>query len=120
MSKRLSIEDYLAKVSNMVDDEYGKMIRRQFADMKGSSELAMLESPSGDELEELKRAVAIMTPSEKENIEKLTDEQIQRIAEDAKVDAGNLAIFFNGLSFFGIFVGAGLVDIVGLGGPCFG
>jgi len=96
VDKRLSIEDYLAKVGQMCDDEYGQMIRKQFADNKGSSELAMLETPSGDELEELKRAVAIMTLSEKENIEKLTDEQIERIAEDAKVDAGNLAIFING------------------------
>ena len=96
MNKKLSIDEYLEKVGQMADDDYGQMVRRQFADIKGSSELAMLESPSADELEELRRAVAIMTPSEKVNIEKLTDEQIQKIAEDAKVDAGNLAIFING------------------------
>lgn len=56
----------------------------------------MLAAPSNEELEQLKKAVAIMTPSEKENAEKLTDEQIQRIAADAQIDAANFAIFMNG------------------------
>lgn len=58
----------------------------------------MLASPSGEELEQLKKAVAIMTPSEKENAEKLTDEQVAKIAEDAKIDSAVLAIFINGYS----------------------
>ena len=56
----------------------------------------MLESPSSDELEQLKKAVAIMTQSEKENAEKLSDEQIERIATDARIDKGVFAIFMNG------------------------
>ena len=56
----------------------------------------MLASPSSDEYEQLKRAVAIMTPSEKELAKVLSDEQIERIAEDAKADVAILAIFFNG------------------------
>ena len=58
--------------------------------------MAMLAAPTTEELDQLKRAVAIMTPGEKENAAVLADEQIQRIAEDARVDTGNLAIFFNG------------------------
>ena len=64
--------------------------------MRGSSELAMLQTPSGDELEQLKKATAIMTPTEKENAENLSNEQIMRIAADAKIDSGILAIFING------------------------
>ena len=72
------------------------MIRSQFRDIKGSSELAMLAAPTGAELEQLKKAVAIMTPGEKETAENLTDEQVQKIAADARIDAANLAIFING------------------------
>ena len=72
------------------------MIRNQFKDMKGSSELAMLAAPTAEELEQLKKAVAIMTPTEKENAGDLTDEQIQKIAADAKIDSGLFAIFING------------------------
>ncbi len=56
----------------------------------------MLVAPSIEELEQLKKAVAIMTPAEKENAANLNDEQVQKIAEDAHVDPANLAIFFNG------------------------
>ena len=72
------------------------MIRSQFKDIRGSSELAMLAAPSSEELEQLKKAVAIMTPAEKETAERLTDEQIQTIAADAQVDPANLGIFING------------------------
>jgi len=72
------------------------MIRSQFADIEGGSELAMLAAPSVEELEELKKAVAIMTQGEKEKADGLTDEQIQRIAADARIDPANLAIFING------------------------
>lgn len=96
MGEKLSIEQYLERLGRMVDDEYGQMIRRQFKDIKGSSELAMLETPTGDELEQLKRAVAIMTVREKADIKALTDDEIQKIADDAKIDVANLSIFING------------------------
>jgi hypothetical protein len=76
------------------------MIRNRFQDIKGGSELAMLAAPSLRELEQLKKAVAIMTPDEKENVENLTDEQIQKIAADAHVDPANLAIFINGYALY--------------------
>jgi signal recognition particle GTPase len=72
------------------------MVRERFRDIKGSSELAMLAAPSNEELEQLKRAVAIMTADEKNFADKLTDEQIHRIAADAGIEAANLAIFING------------------------
>jgi hypothetical protein len=56
----------------------------------------MLVSPSTDEVKELEKAVAIMTPAEKNTAENLSDEQVQRIAADAQVDPANLAIFING------------------------
>lgn len=56
----------------------------------------MLAAPSREELEELKKAVAIMTQGEKEKADSLTDGQIQRIASDAQIDPANLAIFING------------------------
>jgi signal recognition particle GTPase len=60
----------------------------------------MLAAPTPEELEQLKRAVAIMTPSEKQNADCLTDEQIQRIAVDARIDPANFAIFINGYSLY--------------------
>lgn len=92
----LSIDDYLAKVAGGVDDDYGQMLRSNFRDNRGWSELGMLASPSGEELEQLRRGVAIMTSKEKENATDLSDEQIQTIASDAKIDAGLFAIFING------------------------
>ncbi len=56
----------------------------------------MLQVPTGDEYEQIKRAVAIMTPAEKANAKQLTDEQVDKIAEDADSDPALLAIFFNG------------------------
>ncbi len=95
-NKKFSLDLYLKKLSLFVDDEFGQRFRQQFEDNRGSSELAMLETPSGDELDQISRAVAIMTPSEKENAGNLTDEQVLRIADDAKVDHGILAISING------------------------
>jgi len=94
--KNISIEQYLEKIAIFTDNKYGNLVRKQFKDIKGTSELAMLAAPSAEELEELKKAVAIMTPAEKQNVENLTDEQIQRIAQDAGVDPANFAIFING------------------------
>ena len=90
------IEQYLEKLARFAGSDYGNMIRSQFKDIRGSSELAMLAAPTEEELQQLKKAVAIMTPDEKKNAADLTDEQIQKIAADAKVDAGLFAIFLNG------------------------
>lgn len=96
----MSIEQYLVKVARFSGDEFGKLIRNQFKDIKGSSELGMLAAPTHEELEQLKKAVAIMTPTEKRNAGSLTDEQTQRIADDAKIDPANFAIFINGYALF--------------------
>jgi hypothetical protein len=56
----------------------------------------MLQSPTAEELEQLRKTVAIMTPGEKQAAESLTDEQIQKIADDADIDAALFAIFING------------------------
>lgn len=92
----MTIEQYLDRVARFVGDVYGNMIRQRFADASGQSELAMLQVPTESEFEELKRAVAIMTPGEKADVEGLSDEQIERIAQDAQADPANLAIFING------------------------
>ena len=92
----ISIEQYLQKLARSVDNGYGRQIRQRFRDNRGSSELAMLASPSSEELEQLKKAVAIMTTAEKINAAELNDEQIQKIAIDANIDAGIFAIFMNG------------------------
>ena len=96
IAKKITIEQYLDKVARFSDDEYGRLVRNQFQDIEGASELAMLAAPSADELEQLRKAVAIMTPAEKLNADRLTDEQVQKLAVDAKIDPANLAIFFNG------------------------
>lgn len=93
---KISIEQYLEKVARFSGSEYGKMLRCQFEDIQGDSELAMLVAPSPDELDQLRKAVAIMTPAEKENADTLSDEQIERLAADAQIDPANLAIFMNG------------------------
>jgi hypothetical protein len=92
------IEEYLEKLAGFAGSEYGNMIRNRFTDIKGSSELAMLAAPTAEEVEQLKKAVAIMTPEEKARAESLTDERIQEIAADARIDPANLAIFFNGFT----------------------
>ena len=56
----------------------------------------MLASPSSDEIRQLKKAVAIMTEAEIKNAEKLSDEQVKKIADDAKIDSAIFAIFING------------------------
>jgi len=96
VKQNISLEQYLKQLAKFAGSEYGKMIRIQFEDIKGSSELAMLAAPTVQELEQLKKAVAIMTPGEKETANSLTDEQIQKIAADAQIDPANLAIFMNG------------------------
>lgn len=92
----MTLEEYLEKIAKFTDNEYGRLVRQQFTDIKGTAELAMLASPTAEELEQLKKAVAIMTKEEKQNPCNLSDEQIQSIASEAGIDAGNLAIFING------------------------
>lgn len=93
---KITIEQYLHRLGLFVDDEFGQRVRQNFQDDRGSSELAMLETPSSEEYEQLEKAVAIMTPSEKTGAENLTDEQVLKIAEDAGIDEGMFAIFVNG------------------------
>ena len=92
----MKIEEYLQSLEAFIDDAYGQQIRKQFQSIDGKSELAMLSSPSRDEYAQLSRAVAIMTAAEKDRAASLSDEQVERIAEDAKVDKALLAIFING------------------------
>jgi hypothetical protein len=96
MEPKISLDQYLAEVARFCDNEYGSQVRSRFADTKGNSELAMLATPTAAELAQLRRAVAIMTPAEKQAADRLSDEQIERIAADAKVDPAIFAIFMNG------------------------
>jgi DNA-binding IclR family transcriptional regulator len=93
---KISLGEYLEEVARFCENGYGNKFRSQFEDIRGTSELAMLAAPTAKELEELRRAVAIMTPAEKATAEKLSDEQIATIAQDACIDPGNFAIFING------------------------
>lgn len=93
---KISIDQYLEEVARFCDNQYGNRVRGQFKDMRGTSELAMLVVPTYDEMSELRRAVAIMTPGERLIADRLSDEQIDRIAADAHVDPANFAIFMNG------------------------
>ena len=93
---KISLEQYLKKLAKFADSDYGKLVRNQFKDLNGGSELAMLVAPTSEELQQLEKAVAIMTPDEKQNAENLSDEQVQKIAADAQIDPANLAIFMNG------------------------
>lgn len=92
----ISIDEYLEKLAAFVGDEYGRQFRQQFKDRHGSSELAMLAAPTKEEYDQLVKAVAIMTLTEKENAAILNDQQVMKIAEDAGVDAGVFGIFVNG------------------------
>jgi hypothetical protein len=96
----LTIEQYLDQVARFAGNTYGQMVRQQFETIDGASDLAMLASPTAEELKELRRAVAIMTTREKAGAADLTDQQIQRIAEDAEMDPANLAIFVNGYTLY--------------------
>lgn len=92
----LSLDEYLASLARFVDDAYGRRMRSQFATRDGKSELAMLAAPTRDEYEQCRRLAAIMTADEKQNAERLSDEQVSRIADEAGVDPALAAIFVNG------------------------
>jgi hypothetical protein len=47
-------------------------------------------------MEQLRKAVAIMTSQEKQNAANLTDDEVRKIADDAKIDPALFAIFING------------------------
>jgi hypothetical protein len=94
--EKISIDQYLEKLAQFADSEYGMLIRDRFKDIRGASELAMLAAPNGEELAQLERAVAIMTADEKQNAAALTDEQVRKIAADARTDPAIFAIFING------------------------
>ncbi len=93
---KISINEYLEEVARFCDNQYGSTVRSRFEDVQGTSELAMLVVPTSEELVQLRRAVAIMTPREKQGADQLSDEQIERIAADARVDLANFTIFMNG------------------------
>lgn len=95
-----TLTEFLEIVALKTDDVFGKQFRSLFADNKGSAELAMLVSPTKDEVGQLKKAVAIMTEAEKKDAERLGDLQVKKIAEDAKIDPAVLAIFINGYSLY--------------------
>jgi len=59
MKALITIDQYIEKLSKFANSDYGKLVREQFTDNKGDSELAMLVAPTKQELEEFKRAVAI-------------------------------------------------------------
>ena len=92
----MSIEEYLKTLERFVGDSYGRQVRERFGGMDGRGELAVLQSPSRQEYEQLQRAVAIMTQAEKDAAGALDETQIRRIAEDAGADPALLAIFLNG------------------------
>jgi hypothetical protein len=92
----ITVEEYLAKLAAMAGDPFGRQIREHFKDIRGSSELGMLASPTPEELEQLTRAVAIMTPAERAGAHELSDTQVILIASDAGVNPAMLAIFING------------------------
>ncbi len=91
----LTIDEFLQNIGRFVDEPFGRQLRKQFADRRGSSELAVLQSPSKDEYQQLVRLVGIMTPQEKADAARLTDEQVRKLAADAKADPALAAIFFN-------------------------
>jgi hypothetical protein len=92
----ITIEDYLQKLAAMAGDPFGRQIREHFKDIRGSSELGMLASPTAEELADLQKAVAIMTPAERAGAHELSDGQVASIANDARIQQATLAIFING------------------------
>lgn len=92
----MEIDDYLASLERFVDDPYGRQMRMQFQTADGTSELAMLAVPTREEFEQCRRLVGIMTPDEKAYAERLSDDQVAGIADEAQVDRAIAAIFVNG------------------------
>ncbi len=95
-NEKLNIEDYLEMVGRFRQNKFGKQFRSQFVNTRGTSELAMLTSPSEDEYQQFVRIVKVMTESEKLEPELLTDEMIKDIAQSADAESANASIFING------------------------
>ncbi len=91
-----TIEAYLAYVGRFCGHAFGRQFRQQFADHRGTAELAMLASPSREEYESFVRVVASMTPEEKSSPETLNDLDIQEIARRANVEPALAGLFVNG------------------------
>jgi hypothetical protein len=96
VKRRVSIEEYLHKLERFCGSDYGMLVREQFKDNEGKSELGMLVSPSSEELDEFKKAVGAMSAEQRQAIDHLNDEDVLKIAAAAGVDPANLAIFING------------------------
>ncbi|OPZ99169.1 MAG: hypothetical protein BWY71_01057 [Planctomycetes bacterium ADurb.Bin412] len=96
MVKFANLEEYLDYVGTFVNSAFGQRYRRQFRDVRGTAELALLASPSEEEYRDLQNAVAVMTEEQKHHPEDLTGEQIQEIAKKAQADCGTVGIFING------------------------
>jgi hypothetical protein len=92
----MTIDQYLTKLAAMAGDPFGMQIREHFKDLRGTSELGMLAAPTNEEIEGLRKAVAIMTPTEKAGAHELSDAQVAAIAADARIEQAMLAIFVNG------------------------
>jgi uncharacterized protein YbgA (DUF1722 family) len=92
----MTIDDYLKKMGRFVDDPYARQVRTCFAGLDGRSELAVLQAPTRQEYQQLLRAVAEMTPWEKENAERLSQDRMEQIAEKAQADPALVAMFLNG------------------------
>lgn len=87
---------YVQTLARFVDDPYGQQIRQQFADSHGRSELAMLAAPTREEYQQFCRLAAAMTDAQNHAAERLTDSEVQQLAEVAGVDKALAAIVING------------------------
>jgi signal recognition particle GTPase len=94
----MQLDEYVEKLERFAGDPYGRQFRSRFAGIDGRGELGVLQSPSREELEQIRRAVAIMTGAEKANAADLDEKQIRRIAADAQADPALIAIFLNGFA----------------------
>jgi len=92
----LSIEDYLAKIGQGRHSAFGKRFRQQFADNRGSAELAMLTAPNEKEYSDFSKIVAIMTRFEKTHPDEMTEDQVQDIAKTVDIELSTVQIFING------------------------
>jgi len=96
MEEVKNIEEYLEYVGRFRENDFGRRFRRQFRDLRGTAELAMLSSPSEKEYGDFCRAVEVMTAEEKRQPEELSDADILVIARRAEADSANVSIFING------------------------
>lgn len=91
-----TFSQYVQALARFVDDPYGQQIRRQFADSRGRSELAMLAAPTREEYQQFCRLASAMSDQQDAAAETLTDADIERLAEKAGVDKALAALVVNG------------------------